>query len=238
MSRSRPKHKGSRRGGSGEALSGLNAVSAAVFAGRREIHHLRLPAKDHSEELESLRREAMRRKISIMSDERDVAAAVGPYVYGDLEALLESRPQVLLACDQIQDPHNLGAILRSAWALGADGAIVPEHGSVPITETVVRASAGASEYLPVVRVVNLARTLESLHEQGFQICIASAAGRHGAEDLQKPLVLVLGGEREGIRPNVAKLADLEIGIPLQRGFDSLNVSVAAGILLHEITRAR
>jgi len=145
---------------------------------------------------------------------------------------------VFVALDQIQDPHNLGAIARSAVNLGARALILPERRSAPVTGAVVAASAGAIQKLPVVSVVNLGQALERLKEEGFWVYGADAAGRPAWDAVfNTPLVLVIGSEGYGMRPLVAGLCDEVVSIPqAASGVESLNASCAASVLLYEIAR--
>jgi 23S rRNA (guanosine2251-2'-O)-methyltransferase len=143
-----------------------------------------------------------------------------------------------VALDQIQDPHNLGAIARSAVNLGAQALILPERRSAGVTETVVQSSAGAIQKIPVVSVVNLAQALERLKEAGFWIYGADAGGRPVWDAVfNTPMVLVIGSEGSGMRPLVRGLCDEIVSIPqAAAGVDSLNASCAASVLLYEIAR--
>ncbi len=173
-----------------------------------------------------------------------VVAIVGPYPYRDLDELLDqpadAAPGPLVVLDQVQDPRNLGAIVRSAYALGSTGLVLPERRATGITATVVRTSAGATEYLPICRVVNLVRALEAMRAAGWWL--VGAAGRDGQPpetlDLADRVALVLGSEGKGLRPSTSKQCDFRVAIPMAGDLDSLNVSVAAGILLAEAARQR
>jgi 23S rRNA (guanosine2251-2'-O)-methyltransferase len=162
----------------------------------------------------------------------------------DVDAILDraeaegAMPLVVLL-DGVQDPHNLGAILRSAYALGAHGAVLPKHRAAQITDAVVRASAGAALHIPVAKVSNLKHAMDRLSERGVWLAAAVLDGEpsHGAR-LEGPLGLVVGGESKGVSPTIAARCDARLSIPLARGFDSLNASVAAGILLYEAVRQR
>jgi len=153
------------------------------------------------------------------------------------EARFEEPLLVLL--DGIEDPMNLGAILRSAYALGAHGVVLPKNRAARVTPTVVRASAGAALHLPIAQVVNVKHALDELKHHDV-VCVAAAAGGQAAEDvpLAGPLGLVVGGEARGVRPNLTSRCDFVVSIPQREGFDSLNASVAAGVLLYEIGRQR
>ncbi len=147
---------------------------------------------------------------------------------------------ILVACDGITDPHNLGAIVRSAAAAGAGGLLLPARGSAPLSATVRKAAAGALERLPVAKVPNLAKALPLCQAAGFWVLGTAADGEttYFQADLTVPFVLVLGSEGKGLRPLVRKQCDGVIAIPLAPGSDSLNVSVAAGVVLFEAGRQR
>jgi len=162
-----------------------------------------------------------------------------------LDALLEklnqvSGPPLLLALDSIQDPHNLGAIIRSAVAAGVNGIILPKDRSAPITGTVIKVSAGSVFHVDICKVTNLVSSFKVLKEKGIWVFGATKdASRPIYEtDLTVPACLVIGSEGKGLRPLVAEECDLNISIPMQRSLDSLNASVAAGILLFETVRQR
>jgi len=167
------------------------------------------------------------------------------YVYTDLDILIKNRSKffnfdLILVLDSIMDPQNLGSIIRSAYCLGANGVIIPEDRSAPVTAAVIKASAGSVGQIPVARVVNLAQTIEYLKDKGFWIFGADA---HNGTDLREMdfnchVVLVLGGEAKGMRPLVKKKCDFLLSIPMMENFDSLNVSVAAGIIQYEILSQR
>ncbi len=188
-----------------------------------------------------------------------VVAIVGPYPYRGLDELLGQPADAVLGplvvLDQVQDPRNLGAIVRSAYALGSTGLVLPERRSTGVTATVVRTSAGATEHLPICRVVNLVRALEAMQAAGWWL--VGAAGQSGqfdqsgqsgpagpagqppeALDLADRVALILGSEGKGLRPSTAKHCDFHVAIPMAGDLDSLNVSVAAGILLAEAARQR
>jgi 23S rRNA (guanosine2251-2'-O)-methyltransferase len=146
--------------------------------------------------------------------------------------------QLLVVLDGVEDPHNLGAIIRTAHAAGANAVIVPERRAAPLTETVERAAAGALEYLPVARVTNVSQTLERLKEQGFWIYgLDERAGeRYDQVPFAAPTVFVLGGEGKGLHQGVQKHCDVLVRIPMAGEVSSLNVSVAAGVVLFEWLR--
>jgi 23S rRNA (guanosine2251-2'-O)-methyltransferase len=159
--------------------------------------------------------------------------------YAALEDLAPAA-QLLVILDGVEDPHNLGAIVRTAHAAGAGGIVIPERRAVGLTDVVAKAAAGALEYLPVVRAVNINRTLEELKELGYWIY---GLDERGAEDYDRaeynaPTALVFGGEGKGLHELVRKHCDVLVRIPMEGHIPSLNVSVAAGIVLFEHKRRR
>jgi 23S rRNA (guanosine2251-2'-O)-methyltransferase len=171
------------------------------------------------------------------------ARIVFPFVALDvlLNRLKEASPSpLLIALDSIQDPHNLGAIIRSAVAAGGNGIIIPKDRSASITATVIKVSAGAVFHLPICRVTNLVNCFNVLKEAGIWIFGATKEGARPVYDvdLTVPACLVIGSEGKGLRPLVAENCDLHISIPMQGTLDSLNASVAAGIILFETARQR
>ena len=172
-----------------------------------------------------------------------IVAWVGAFTYADLDDLVTGEePALLLALDGVEDPRNLGAILRSAYLLGAHGVIIPEHRAAQVTATVSKTSAGASELVPIAQVGNLVRALEQLRELGlWRVAVHATpqAQRIDEIDGKVPTVLVLGAEGSGVRPLVAKNCDFHALIPMQRtAVGSFNVSVAAALALYEMRRQR
>lgn len=151
-----------------------------------------------------------------------------------------SRPSLLLALDSIQDPHNLGAIIRSAVAAGVDGIILPRDRSAPLTGTVIKVSAGAVFHVAICTVTNLVSSFAMLKENGIWIlgAVQKSSQTIYDTDLTVSACVVIGSEGKGLRPLVAEHCDLKIAIPMHGALDSLNASVAAGIILFEIARQR
>lgn len=151
-----------------------------------------------------------------------------------------THPPLLLVLDQVQDPHNLGACLRTADATGVDGVVVPKDQSAALTPAVLKVASGAAETVPVFRITNLARTLRDLKDAGLWIVGASgdAAQSVFASDLKGPLALVVGGEGKGMRRLTREHCDLLVSLPMRGQVESLNLSVAAGVLLYEAIRQR
>jgi 23S rRNA (guanosine2251-2'-O)-methyltransferase len=172
-----------------------------------------------------------------------VIAWLGAFGYAELEDLVTGdEPALLVVLDGVEDPRNLGAILRSAYLLGAGGVIIPEHRAAQVTAVVAKASAGASELVPIAKVGNLVRALEQLRELNvWRVAVhASPQAQPIAKiDGTMPLALVLGSEGGGVRPLVAKQCDFHAVIPMQRSaVGSFNVSVAAALALYEMRRQR
>jgi len=162
-------------------------------------------------------------------DVDDLIAGVGP-----------GEVPFLFLLDQMHDPHNLGAVLRTADAAGVHGVIIPRHRSVRLTPAVAKASAGAVEYVPVARVANIARTVDFLKEKGFWVAGADAQGREIFWDarLDGPLALVIGGEDKGLGRLVKERCDILVRLPMSGRVNSLNASVAAALLAYEVLRQR
>ena len=167
------------------------------------------------------------------------------YPYSSIEEIIDNRHKLfkeslILILDGITDPQNLGSLIRTAHCYGANGVIIPSDRAVSITSTVIKASAGAVYHIPIAMVVNIARTIDCLKEKRFWIYGADA--RQGQDiysvDYDGNIGLVMGSEGRGIRPLVRKRCDFFVSIPILGKVDSLNVSVAAGVILHEITRKK
>lgn len=168
---------------------------------------------------------------------QNVVALGAAHVFADLNQALEGA-QLVVVLDGVEDPHNLGAIIRTAHAAGANAVIVPERRAAPLTETVERAAAGALEYLPVARVTNVSQTLERLKRDRFWIYGLDERGTELYDKVEYtvPTAIVLGGEGRGLHQGVQKHCDVLVRIPMAGAVSSLNVSVAAGIVLFEWRR--
>lgn len=173
-----------------------------------------------------------------------IIALKGEHHYYELEDVVEkakrSSAPLLLVLDSIQDPHNLGAILRTAECSGVDGVIITKHNSASVTETVSKTSAGATEHVMLARVSNLKQALDELKDAGFWIIGSSLekAVDYTSVDYKMPVALVMGNEEKGLRRLTAESCDHLVKIPMKGSIQSLNVSVATGILLFEIRRQR
>lgn len=240
-----------------EIVYGINPVLEAL-RGRRRAFELFVAKGSQEKRLEKVLRLAADRGVPVRHRERDdlarlcgtghhqgVALRVEAFAYAELPDILARWKEsgdsgLLLVLDGIQDPHNLGALIRSAACAGAHGVIIPKDRAAGVTPAVEKASAGAVETLPVARVTNLAQALDELKEAGFWIY--GTAGESPSSvfelDLTGNVALVIGSEGEGLRPLTSKKCDFLVAIPLKGGVASLNASVAGGVVLFEAVRQR
>lgn len=173
-----------------------------------------------------------------------VIAQVAAYEYSTVEEILaraeeKGEPPFLILLDNVEDPHNLGAIIRTANLAGAHGVIIPKRRAVGLTSTVAKTSAGAINYTPVAKVTNIVRTIEELKEKGIWFVCADMGGETMYDlDLTGPMGLVIGNEGEGVSRLVREACDFTASIPMKGDIDSLNASVAAVVLAYEIVRQR
>jgi 23S rRNA (guanosine2251-2'-O)-methyltransferase len=178
--------------------------------------------------------------MSGSSPHQGIAAVCADYAYVNIDELIANPTNVelILMLDGITDPHNLGALIRTAHCLGVKGVIIPENRAAVVTATVIKASAGAAHWLPVAREINLARAIDYLKERGYWIYGADAdQGMDVAQFADAgPVCLIMGSEGKGIRTLIRKKCDFLLSIPMAGKLASLNVSVAAGIILYEIAR--
>jgi 23S rRNA (guanosine2251-2'-O)-methyltransferase len=207
------------------------------------FHHLILQAKDNGAVIDEVEPKRLD-QITEGANHQGIAAQIAPYAYIELPELIEQAKSlidpVIVVADSITDPHNLGAIIRTAEAIGAQGLVIPQRRASGITSTVVKVAAGALENFPVARVVNLSRALEELKEAGFWIYGTAASGSEPLHtvNFRGPIVLVVGAEGEGLSMLTQRACDMLVSIPLQGKTPSLNASVAAGMALYEIYRQR
>lgn len=241
-----------------DKLFGINPVLEALKAGRpvqrlliaeqrksdRDVQEIIRLAKGRGVEVRLSTRDALNREAPNVLHQGVVAVAAARE-YATLDEVLQiparkGEAPLLLVLDGVEDPRNLGAILRTAEAAGVHGVIIPERRAAGLTETVAKAAAGALEYVPVVKVVNIVNTIEDLKKTGVWIAGAEAGGEtiYWDADLVRPTALVLGGEDRGVRRLVKEHCDYLLTMPLMGTISSLNVSVAAGVLLYEALRQR
>lgn len=173
-------------------------------------------------------------------DHQGVVAEVDPYPYADPDSLLAEPDALVVALDQVQDPRNLGAVCRSAEAVGASGVVIPSRRSAAVTATACKAAAGAVEHLPVARVANLGDWLARAKDSGAWIYGAQqrASTAYTGADFSDRVVLVLGSEGKGLRRRIAESCDFLVSIPVAGRVGSLNVAAAAAVLLFEVARQR
>jgi len=182
-------------------------------------------------------------RLARTASHQGVVAVTAEKQYADLDDLLahkRSQHTFLAVLDGIDDPHNLGAIIRTAEGAGVDGLIIPERRASGVTATVVKASAGASEYLPIAKVTNISRTLEELKERNIWTVGLDERGKqlYYELDYKMDCALVLGAEGHGLHEQIRKKCDFLVSIPMLGKIASLNVSVAAGVVMYEIARQR
>lgn len=183
-------------------------------------------------------------QMSTTGKHQGVIASCAAYDYAEVEDILKVAKEkgeapFIILLDNIEDPHNLGAIIRTANLAGAHGVIIPKNRAVGLTATVARTSAGALNYTPVARVTNISKTIEDLKKEGMWFVCADMGGTQMYQlDLKGPIGLVIGNEGDGVSRLVKEKCDMVATIPMKGDIDSLNASVAAGILAYEIVRQR
>ena len=214
----------------------LDRILVARGAGGTRLQEIIDLARQRSIPLRFEPREALDR-VSSSTAHQGVVAFAASHRYAELEDIVDGA-QLLVLLDGVEDPHNLGAIIRTAHAAGAAAIVIPERRAAGLTETVAKAAAGALEHLPVVRAGNVSQTLENLKSKGFWIygLDERAADLYSEIDYARPTALVLGGEGHGLHQLVKKHCDALVRIPMAGAISSLNVSVAAGIVLFEWNR--
>jgi 23S rRNA (guanosine2251-2'-O)-methyltransferase len=241
--------------GSGEVIVGRNPILEALDSGRA-VEKVFIQFGLRGPALNSIFKAAKRRGIPIQQaprekieqlggpDTQGVVALVSATAYLELEELLEQLPKettpFLLLLDEIEDPHNLGALVRSALCFGIHGTIIPKHHAATVNATTVKTSAGAALSMPIARVANLVQSITQLKEQGYRIIGTDAAGDVvlADADFSGPVALVIGNEGKGLRRLVREHCDVLVKIPMVGSFDSLNASVAGAIVMYEGARRR
>ena len=232
-----------------EVIYGLRPVVEALRSKRREVREVLDSVGDKEIFSEAATRGVPVKRVSRNRVEelarggvhQGVVARVGPYPYSGLEEILVASDPLVVVLDGVTDPRNLGAVLRVADGAGASGVVVPKDRAVGLTPAAVKASAGASEHVPVARETNLRRALEKMKEAGVWVYAAeggAASAVYTDLDLSGPLAFVLGSEGRGVRRLVQEGCDGRVSIPMCGAVSSLNVSVAAAVLLFEARRQR
>lgn len=240
-----------------EYIAGRHSVQEALRSGRT-IHKLFIAEQAQKQQLSPIFAEAKKLGVIIQTvDKRKldqlvqdiphqgVVAQVTAYEYIELEELItqaqaSGKPPFLLILDEIEDPHNLGSILRTADCAGVHGVIIPKRRSVGLTATVSKTSAGAIEYVPVARVTNIAQTIERLKEVGIWVAGTDVAGEQSVyqADFKIPIAIVIGNEGKGIGRLIKEKCDFLVTLPMHGQINSLNASVAASVLMYEVVRQR
>src|SRR5262249_24790229 len=229
-----------------EALSargrGFDYVAVAPGRGDARIQKIVQLCRSNGVPLRTMPRDQLTR-LAKAANHQGVLAVTAEKQYGDLDDVLSQKLgqyAYVLLLDGIEDPHNLGAIIRSAEGAGADGIIIPERRAAGVTGTVVKASAGASEYLPIARVTNVGRTLEELKSRNiWTVGLDERADRlYDQLDYKMDCALVLGAEGHGLHEQIRKKCDFLVKIPMLGKVPSLNVSVAVAVVIYEVARQR
>lgn len=237
-------------------VEGRNAVLEAFRSGRvvdklfvlercedGPVRTILREAKKHDTMVRFVKKERLD-QMSETGKHQGVIAMTAAYDYAEVEDILnkareKGEPPFVVVLDNIEDPHNLGAIIRTANLAGAHGVVIPKNRAVGLTATVARTSAGALNYTPVARVTNIARTIEELKKEGLWFVCADMGGTSMYQlNLKGPIGLVIGNEGEGVSRMVKEKCDFVASIPMKGDIDSLNASVAAGVLAYEIVRQR
>jgi len=244
-------------------IVGRNPVREALERGERSIEKVMLAQGASGRGVDSIRLAAKQAGVPVQFvptrrldqeapglTHQGVVAHAAAIAYADFDGMLagvaptpddvRQRKPVLVALDEVEDPHNFGAILRSAVAAGAAGAVVPDRRQAPLSPTAVKASAGTADRIPIARVTNLADALLQAKERGYWVVglDGEASETVWTADFDRPLVLVIGSEGRGLRPRVRDVCDFLVAIPMRGPAESLNASVAAGVVLFAAARGR
>lgn len=241
-----------------EVVAGKHSVTEALKSGRtinkiwiaeNAQKHLTLPIIAEAKKLGIVVQHVDRRKLDQMVpgvQHQGVVAQAAPYAYVEVDDLLKAaeekgEPPFLLLLDEIEDPHNLGSILRTADCTGAHGVILPKRRSAQITATVSKTSAGAVEYVPVARVTNLGQTIDQLKEMGVWVVgtvVDAVQELYDTEVFDGPVAIVIGNENKGMGRLIREKCDVLVKLPMAGKINSLNASVAAGVVMYEVLRRR
>ena len=237
-------------------IEGRNAVIEAFRSGKTvdklyildgcqdgPVMTIKREAKKHDTLVKYVTKERLD-QMSQTGKHQGVIAVIAAYDYAEVDDILQKAREkgeapFIFLLDNIEDPHNLGAIIRTANLAGAHGVIIPKNRAVGLTATVARTSAGALNYTPVAKVTNMAKTIEELKKEGMWFVCADMGGTSMYQlDLKGPMGLVIGNEGDGVSRLVREKCDFIASIPMKGDIDSLNASVAAGVLAYEIVRQR
>ena len=237
-------------------IFGINAVSESLKARGRAFEWVGVAKERDDLRLQKLIQECRKNSVPVRfvprveldrmagsGSHQGVVAVTSSKQYNDLDDIIAAKRgpySLVVVLDGVEDPHNLGAIMRTADASGVDGIVIPERRAAAVTGTVVKSSAGASEHLPVAKVTNIARTLEDLKAKGLWMVGLDERGKQNYDDVDYNMdcAIVLGSEGKGLHDLVGKKCDFLVSIPMLGKVPSLNVSVAAGVVLYETVRQR
>ncbi|WP_155833815.1 23S rRNA (guanosine(2251)-2'-O)-methyltransferase RlmB [Butyrivibrio hungatei] len=238
-------------------IEGRNAVLEAFRAGKTidrlfvldgckdgPVQTIMREAKKHKDTVVSFVKKERLDQLSETGKHQGVIAYAASYEYAEIEDILakaaaKNEDPFVIILDGIEDPHNLGAIIRTANLAGAHGVIIPKHRAVGLTATVAKASAGALNYTPVAKVTNIVKTIEELKDKGLWFACADMGGTEMYKlNLKGPIGIVIGNEGSGVSRLVKENCDMIASIPMKGDIDSLNASVAAGVLAFEVVRQR
>lgn len=239
-----------------DMVAGRNAVMEAL-KGSRSVNKLMIANGSTEGSIKEIIAVAKEKGVNIQYWDRSkldsiargirhqgVLAQVAPVQYAELEDILQvakdrNEPPFIVLLDELEDPHNLGAILRTADAAGVNGVLIPKHRSCPLSATVAKTSAGAVEHVPVARVGNLVQTIKKLKQEGLWVAAADMDGKDYYDtDLTGPLLLIIGSEGQGVGRLVKEQCDFVVRIPMVGKINSLNASVAGSILMYEAMKQR
>lgn len=240
-----------------QVIYGIHPSIEALRSGRNEIEKIVLAKGRGGDEVKKILDLAAGERIPVEFNAREyldkltdggphqgVVCLCKEYSYYRVDDILDRCEDLnnclVLILDCIVDPQNLGSLIRTGYCFGVSGIIIPEKRSASVTPSVIKVSAGATHHVPIARVVNIARAMDYLKERGFWIYGADVSCENDLRsfDYKGPVCLVMGSEKKGIRPLVRKKCDFLVSIPMMGRIDSLNVSVAGGIILHEINRGK
>jgi 23S rRNA (guanosine2251-2'-O)-methyltransferase len=238
-----------------DVLYGIHAVEEALRARNRPLDHIEVARERHDQRLQAVIDLAREQGVSVRFSPRDqldrlarskshqgIVAVVAGKSYSELDELLKKKGEhtFIVVLDGIEDPHNLGALIRTADGAGADGVIIPERRAATVNATVTKTSAGASEHVRIARVVNVARTLDELKQRNVWIVGLDERGPKDYDQLDYNMdcAVVLGAEGHGLHDLVRKKCDYLVSIPMMGRVPSLNVSVAGAVVMYEVARQR
>ncbi|MBB3132080.1 23S rRNA (guanosine2251-2'-O)-methyltransferase [Paenibacillus rhizosphaerae] len=241
-----------------EIIAGKHSVTEALRSGRtinkiwiaeNAQKHLTQPIIFEAKKLGVVIQQVDKRKLDQMApgmQHQGVVAQAAPYAYAEVEDILQAaeakgEAPLILLLDEIEDPHNLGSILRTADCTGVHGVIVPKRRSAQVTATVSKTSAGAAEYVPVARVTNLGQTIEELKERGIWVVgtdVSASSEMYDTNVFDGPVAVVIGNEGKGMGRLIREKCDVLVKLPMKGQINSLNASVAAGVVMYEVLRRR